>query len=135
MPAGPGQIAVFVGEVSLLQLEPVQPPIDADAGASSPLEIFARGDDPGDLQVFNNHAMLHSRTEYQDHADPAEKRLLWRLWLAPPDAPRLPESWRDFFRAVEPGVVRGGIRGHNHDADCQAFDRRQAERLGMRVAA
>ena len=39
------------------------------------------------------------------------------------------------IHAVEPGVVRGGIRGHNHDADCQAFDRRQAERLGMRVAA
>jgi len=91
--------------------------------------------EPGDLQVFNNHAMLHSRTEYRDHADPAEKRLLWRLWLAPPAAPRLPESWRDFFRAVEPGVVRGGIRGHNHDAACQAFDRRQAESLGMRVAA
>lgn len=87
--------------------------------------------EPGDLQVFNNHAMLHSRTDYEDHPEPEKKRLLWRLWLAPPGSPRLPESWRDFYRAVEPGTVRGGIRGHSHDERCLAFDRRQAATLGM----
>ncbi len=89
---------------------------------------------PGDLQIFNNHAMLHSRTEYEDHAEPEKKRLLWRLWIAPPDSPRLPDPWEDFFRSVEPGAVRGGIRGHHHDAECLAFDRRQAANLGMAAA-
>ena len=91
--------------------------------------------EPGDLQIFNNHAMLHSRTVYEDHLEPEKKRLLWRLWLAPPASPRLPESWRDFYRAVEPGTVRGGIRGHCHDDACLAFDRRQAAALGMTAPA
>lgn len=87
--------------------------------------------EPGDLLVFANHAMLHSRTDYEDFDEPDRKRLLWRLWLAPPDSPLLPESWRDFFRRIDPGTVRGGIRGHHHDAACQAFDAKQAARLGM----
>jgi hypothetical protein len=32
---------------------------------------------------------------------------------------------------VEPGSVRGGIRGHNHDKLCRAFEVRQALSLGM----
>lgn len=86
---------------------------------------------PGDLQILNNHTMLHSRTAYVDHDDPADKRLLHRLWLAPPDSVELPESWWDFYRATAPGTVRGGIRGHHHDAACHAFDRRQAADHGM----
>ena len=57
------------------------------------------------------------------------------LWLAPPDSRRLPESWRNAYRAVEPGTVRGGIRGQNHDETRRAFERRQAADLGMRMAA
>lgn len=87
--------------------------------------------EPGDLQVFNNHVMLHSRTDYEDFEKPEEKRLLFRLWLAPPDGVRLPDSWWDFYRATEPGTVRGGIRGHNHDEACQTWERRQAASLGM----
>lgn len=91
--------------------------------------------EPGDLQIFNNHAMLHSRTVYEDHPEHEKKRLLWRLWLAPPASPRLPESWRDFFRTVEPGTVRGGIRGHQHNAECLAFEKRHANALGMKAPA
>jgi hypothetical protein len=90
---------------------------------------------PGDIQLLNNHVTLHSRTEFEDHEDPAKQRLLFRLWLAPPDSRRLPESWRDAYRAIEPGTVRGGIRGHNHDETRRAFERRQAADLGMRMAA
>jgi alpha-ketoglutarate-dependent taurine dioxygenase len=36
---------------------------------------------PGDIQLINNHTTLHSRTQYQDHDDPAKKRFLLRLWL------------------------------------------------------
>jgi hypothetical protein len=86
---------------------------------------------PGDLQIINNYTMLHSRTEFEDFAEPERKRLLYRLWLAPPDSVRMPQSWWDFYRAIEPGTVRGGIRGHNHDAACKAFDARQAAELGM----
>jgi len=89
--------------------------------------------EPGDLQILNNHVMLHSRTDYVDHEAAEKKRLLSRLWLAPPDSFRLPDSWGHFFRAVEPGTVRGGIRGHHHDDACLAFEKRQAESLGMRI--
>jgi hypothetical protein len=87
----------------------------------------------GDMQLLNNHTMLHSRTNYVDFDEPSKKRLLHRLWLAPPDSVRLPQSWGDFYRSVEPGTVRGGIRGHAHDEACKAFERRQAADLGMPV--
>lgn len=90
--------------------------------------------EPGDLQIFNNHVMLHSRTDYEDFAEPEKKRLLYRLWLAPPDSVRLPESWWDFYRSTEPGTVRGGIRGHAHTGECQAWEARQAAALGMHPA-
>lgn len=86
---------------------------------------------PGDLQIMNNHVVIHSRTAYEDFDAPDQKRLLHRLWLAPPNAVRLPGSWADFYRTAEPNTVRGGIRGHNHGADCIAFERRQAAALGM----
>lgn len=96
-----------------------------------PNVMFTTWLEPGDLQIMNNHVMLHSRTEFEDYDDPAKKRLLYRLWLAPPFSVRLPKTWGDYFRTVEPGKVRGGIRGHHHDETCWAFERRQAETLGM----
>ena len=51
--------------------------------------------EPGDLQVLNNHVILHSRTDFIDFHQPMQKRLLFRLWLAPPDSVRLPVSWGD----------------------------------------
>ena len=89
--------------------------------------------EPGDLQIMNNHVLLHSRTAFEDYKDPEKKRLLYRLWVAPPDSIRLPKSWKDYFRAIEPGLVRGGIRGHKYDAKCRNFDLRQAQNLGMKV--
>jgi hypothetical protein len=90
--------------------------------------------EPGDLQIINSHVTLHSRTDFVDHKDTEKKRLLFRLWLAPPDGDLLPESWRVLYRAVEPGTVRGGIIGQHHDARCKAFEERQASALGMRLA-
>lgn len=89
--------------------------------------------EPGDLQIINSHVTLHSRTDFIDHDDPAQKRLLFRLWLAPPDGDDLPESWRVLYNAVDRGTVRGGITGQNHDERCKAFERRQAHALGMRL--
>ncbi len=96
-----------------------------------PENLFTMWLEPGDMQVLNNHTMLHARTDYVDFDEPQKKRLLHRLWLAPPDSYRLPDSWKDFHRSVAPGTVRGGIRGHHHDDACKAYERRQAADLGM----
>jgi hypothetical protein len=90
---------------------------------------------PGDMQLLNNHVMLHSRTHFEDHEDAAEKRLLFRLWIAPPDSVRLPESWQPAYRFIEPGTVRGGIIGQAYDEARQAFDQRQAGDVGMRFVS
>lgn len=42
--------------------------------------------EPGDIQFANNYAMLHSRTEFEDFEDPAQRRMLLRLWLKMPNA-------------------------------------------------
>ena len=60
---------------------------------------------PGDLQIINSHVTLHSRTDFRDYDDPAQKRLLFRLWLAPQDGGVLPESWRVLYKSVAPRTV------------------------------
>jgi hypothetical protein len=90
---------------------------------------------PGDMQIINNHVTLHSRTGFEDFDDPAQKRLLFRLWLAPPDSVRLPESWQPAYRSVAAGSVRGGIIGQAHSNACRAFESRQAASLGMTIDA
>jgi len=104
-----------------------------DALVRSPEFMFTMRLQPGELQLLNNHSALHSRTEFQDHPEPERKRTLYRLWLATPDAPRLPPMWSVFFGQTEPGTVRGGIQGDHYDETCRAFDRTQAADLGMRV--
>lgn len=105
-----------------------------DAILQRPDLMFTMHLEPGDLQILNNHSMLHSRTDFVDFDEPEKKRLLYRLWLAPPDSVLLPASWKDFFRSIEPGTVRGGIRGHNYSAASRAFEMRQAADLGMSTA-
>jgi hypothetical protein len=90
---------------------------------------------PGDMQMLNNHVTLHSRTSFEDHDDPALKRCLFRLWLAPPDWPALPESWRPAYGRVEPRTVRGGIIGQAYDETRLGYERRQADEFGMRLAS
>lgn len=36
---------------------------------------------PGDMQFVNNRFILHSRTKFEDHAEPERRRHLVRLWL------------------------------------------------------
>ena len=42
------------------------------------LELTLR---PGEASFISNYEMLHARTGFVDHDDPARKRLLYRLWL------------------------------------------------------
>lgn len=63
--------------------------------------------EPGDLQFANNYAVLHSRTAFEDDADPARHRKMLRLWLKMPNARTLAPEFpgRNGFPA--PGVVPG----------------------------
>jgi hypothetical protein len=67
----------------------------------------------GDIQFLNNRTILHARTDYLDHADPALRRHLLRLWLMMPDWPPRAAS-QDFHGRVDrtgggvkPGVATG----------------------------
>ena len=44
---------------------------------------------PGDVQLLSNHTVLHARTDYEDHPEPARKRHLLRLWISLPSSPSL----------------------------------------------
>ncbi len=61
----------------------------------------------GDIQLVNNHTMLHAREAYEDFPEPGRERHLLRMWIAVDDAKRRPlaESLTDRYRWVQ----RGGI--------------------------
>lgn len=85
----------------------------------------------GDFQFLNNHVNLHARTEYEDFEDPNKRRHLLRLWLSLPQAAALPDSWRDAYKDVESGAVRGGFRGANITPEIRAFEKRLAQEHGI----
>jgi len=53
-----------------------------DALANDPTFYLQMELAPGDIQLISNHTIVHSRTGYEDHDDPAERRHLLRLWLS-----------------------------------------------------
>jgi hypothetical protein len=62
----------------------------------------------GDMQFLHNHTILHDRTAYEDWPEPARKRHLLRLWLAPLDARPLPPAFETRYGNAVAGA-RGGI--------------------------
>ncbi|MCJ1233195.1 hypothetical protein MMC14_001150 [Varicellaria rhodocarpa] len=60
----------------------------------------------GDIQFLSNVHILHARTEYKDHAPPAPRRHLMRLWLATPESEG---GWKLPFHDSEE-KKRGGIQ-------------------------
>jgi hypothetical protein len=105
-----------------------------DAVLRRPENMFCMHLAPGDLQILCNQAMLHSRTSFEDHTEEDKKRTLYRLWLARPDSRRLPESWAVYYGTIEPGTVRGGMKGQHYDDVRRRFDARQAAAMGMKAA-
>lgn len=89
--------------------------------------------EPGDMQVLNNHRCLHSRTEFEDFPEAERKRLMFRLWLSPPNAETLPSSLARSYGGGDGNTVRGGMPGQKYDDRCRAFDARQAAFHGMQV--
>ncbi|MEN9783306.1 MAG: hypothetical protein RJA24_649 [Pseudomonadota bacterium] len=61
----------------------------------------------GDIQLINNHTMLHAREAYEDFPEPERHRHLLRMWIAVTDAKRRPlaDALADRYRWVQ----RGGI--------------------------
>ena len=51
------------------------------ATAKDPQFALAMDFQPGDLQFLCNYSVLHSRTGYEDHAEPERRRHLLRIWL------------------------------------------------------
>jgi len=64
--------------------------------------------EPGDMQFVYNHSLLHDRTGFVDHEDPAKRRHLLRLWLSLPGDRPLPPVFAQRYGSVTVGD-RGGI--------------------------
>ena len=45
---------------------------------------------PGDIQLLNNHVIMHGRTDYEDYPEPERRRHLLRLWLRSANARKQP---------------------------------------------
>jgi len=84
------------------------------------VESLAKRDDilyrmdfrPGDIQLLNNHCIMHSRTEYADYPEPERRRLLLRQWWNLPHGRKLAP---DFANRLGTGA-RGGVTVRD-DAD------------------
>jgi hypothetical protein len=61
----------------------------------------------GDIQLINNHTMLHARAAFEDWPEPGRERHLLRMWIAVDDARRRPLA--DALAARYRWVREGGI--------------------------
>ena len=80
-----------------------------DALASSDAFRFTMMFQPGDVQLLNNHVMLHSRTEFDDFPEEDRKRHLLRMWLSVPNSRELSDAMHVIYRDRRAGAVRGGF--------------------------
>jgi len=80
-----------------------------DAFANDPAFHIEIDFQPGDIQLVNNHVLLHDRTAFEDWPEPARRRHLLRLWLAPSAAQPLPPVFAERFGSTTAGE-RGGVR-------------------------
>lgn len=59
----------------------------------------------GDLQLLNNHAILHARKAYQDGGEPGSRRLLLRMWVNLTQGRPLPAAFADRLNTGPRGEV------------------------------
>jgi len=79
-----------------------------DALTNDPALHFTMALEVGDMQFVHNHVLLHDRTAFEDWPEPARRRHLLRLWLAPDGARALPPVFAERYGSVTPGA-RGGV--------------------------
>ena len=85
-----GQLLPGAPRMSDAQLEGIEM---FDRLAESPDMHIDMAFEPGDIQLLNNHFILHSRTAFEDYPEPERRRHLLRLWLACDDGPELPPAY------------------------------------------
>ena len=51
----------------------------------------------GDVQLLNNHMILHTRTAFEDHPEPERKRFMIRSWVNMPNSRPLEDGFADHF--------------------------------------
>jgi hypothetical protein len=69
---------------------------------------------PGEIQLLSNHTCLHHRGAFVDFLEEHKRRHLLRLWLAPDNAPPLPEVYEEIYGG---NGLEVGSRGGIHVAD------------------
>ncbi|MCS6892671.1 MAG: TauD/TfdA family dioxygenase [Rhodovarius sp.] len=101
--------------VEMAQGTPGVPPLTAEQMAA--LDLLAEVADalcieapftPGDIQILNQHVTYHGRTAYADDVARGARRVLLRIWLAPPNSRPLPPSHAAQWGNTAPGALRGG---------------------------
>lgn len=79
--------------------------------------------DAGDIVLVNNLAVLHARTEFVDHDEPARMRHLLRLWLAGFEGFRAVRPELNYFNGGHCGIPAAeGMRAHYEDMAALAAD-------------
>jgi hypothetical protein len=61
----------------------------------------------GDVQLINNHILLHAREAFVDHPEPGRERHLLRMWIAVADERRRPlaDALAERYRWVRAGGI------------------------------
>jgi hypothetical protein len=67
--------------------------------------------EPGDIQLLNNSVILHARTGFVDHEEPARRRHLLRLWLNVENGRPVDLFAYPYRRGVPTGRARSAV--HN----------------------
>ncbi|MFB6787495.1 TauD/TfdA family dioxygenase [Streptomyces olivaceus] len=105
-------------------------------------EIAARPDlvtpmefQPGDLQLINNHLVLHGRTTFDSSEGSDTGRHLLRMWWSVPTSRPLPPEFEAAWGTREPGTLRGAARRWQLQGEFGEFQRRQAGELGVVIPA
>jgi hypothetical protein len=61
----------------------------------------------GDIQLINNHMIMHAREAFEDYEEDERKRHLLRMWIGVPDDQRRPLSnaLSERYRWVKAGGI------------------------------
>jgi hypothetical protein len=65
---------------------------------------------PGDIVLVNNLTVMHARTQFVDHAPPAEPRRLFRLWLQGFEGFRPMDPALNYFNGGRCGIPATGMK-------------------------